>query len=220
MPIDTTTQSAPLRIDAWVDVACPWCYVGKKRLETAIASSGHSDDIHLVLHTFELDPGAPKVPVSNPQYVARHMGVTVEKAVELEQRMSGLAAAEGLGFTVERIHASSFDALRLVHLAAEYDAACAFFSTVQNALFAGRADTYSREFLLQSAVSAGIPEPEATDVLDGTRFTEEVAADRAEALQLGARGVPFTVIDQKYGVPGVISVGGYSDAIATAWAER
>jgi len=208
-----------LRVDAWVDVACPWCYVGKKRLEDAIALSGHVRDIDLVLHTFELDPGAPDHPVSNPQYVARHLGISLDKAVELEGGMKALATAEGLDFTVDRIHARSMGALRLVHLAAAHNVAPAFFGAVQQALFAGRADTYDRRFLLETAVAAGVPEAEAAEVFDGNRYADAVEADRREAMQLGARGVPFTVIGERYGVPGVIATNGYRDALDTAWSE-
>jgi len=209
-----------MKIEAWVDVACPWCFVGKKRLEDAIASSGHSEEIELVLHTFELDPGAPKVAMSNPEYIGKAMGMPASKAIELEGQLRSLAAAEGLEFTSERMVARSVDALRLVHLAAEYGGSRAFFSTVQGGLFAGRTDVYTHEFLADAAESAGVPRARALAVLASAEYSDAVAADRAAAVALGARGVPFTTIDGRFGVPGVISTDAYRDAINSAFSGK
>ena len=209
-----------MRIDTWVDVACPWCFVNKKRLEDAIAASGHAEEIDLVLHTFELDPSAPRVAMSNPEYIGRAMGMPASKVIGFEAQLRSLAAAEGLDFTSERVVARTVDTLRLVHLAAEYDAARSFFGTVQAGLFAGRTDAYSEEFLIDAAERAGVPRDRAVAVLKGTEYAGAVAADRAAALKLGAQGAPFTMIDERYGVPGVISTDAYRDAITRAFSER
>ena len=209
-----------MKIDTWVDVACPWCFVGKKRLESAITASGHADEIELVLHTFELDPGAPRTPMSNPEYIGRAMGMPAAKAIEFEGQLRALAAAEGLDFTSERIVARSLDALRLVHLAAEHAAAQSFFSAVQTGLFAGRTDVYSHDFLADAAAAAGVPRALALETLRGDKYADAVAADRAAAAALGARGAPFTVIDERLGIPGVIATETYREAIVRAFSER
>jgi len=209
-----------MKIETWVDVACPWCYVGKKRLEDAIASSGHADDIELVLHTFELDPGAPVEPMSNPEYIAQAMGVSASKVIGFEAPLRALAAAEGLDFTSQRVVSRSVDALRLMHLAAEYGAAREFFATVQAALFAGRTDVYTHEVLIDAAERAGVPRERAAAVITGTEYASAVAADRAAAVALGAQGAPFTMIDGRYGVPGVVATDAYRDAISRAFREK
>ena len=206
-----------MKIDTWVDVACPWCYLGKKRLEDAVAASGHAEEVELVIHTFELDPSAPEHPEPNPAYIGRRMGMPASRAIEMEGQLRSLAAAEGIAFTSNRIAARSFDALRLVHLAADHDAGTAFFTAVQGALFAGRTDVYDRDVLVEAAVAAGVPRDRALEVLNGTEYADAVAADRESAVALGARGVPFTVIDGRLGVPGVVSTDAYRDAIAQAF---
>ena len=209
-----------MRIDTWVDVACPWCYVGKKRLEDAIATSGHADEIELVLHTFELDPAAPRVAMPNPEYIGRAMGVPASQVIGYEAQLRALAAAEGLTFTSDRIAARSADALRLVHLASEYGASRDFFGSVQAALFEGRTDVYTQQFLADAAERAGVPRDRAIAVLAGAEYADAVAADRAAAVHLGAQGAPFTMIDDRYAVPGVISTADYRDAISRAFKQK
>lgn len=123
MSDDTGTADAGerrIRIDLWVDIACPWCYVGKARLERAVRETGRAELIDIRVHTFELDPSAPSHPHPNPAYVADHMGVSEAQARAMEARMADTAFGEGLAFEIDRIHANSFDALRLLHLAGEH----------------------------------------------------------------------------------------------------
>jgi predicted DsbA family dithiol-disulfide isomerase len=206
-----------LRIDLWGDVACPWCYIGKRRLENAIETSGLTGEIDLVLHTFELDPDAPNEPVANAQYVARHLGVSIDHAIALEEEVGKVATEVGLPFTALRIHARSHDALRLIQLAKTHGAANELMTVVQHALFTGGADTYTHTFLADSAVQVGIPRVQAMAVLESNRYAEAVRADRAEALQLGATGVPFAVFGEQYGVAGAVSHDDYLKTINTAW---
>jgi predicted DsbA family dithiol-disulfide isomerase len=206
-----------LRIDLWGDVACPWCYVGKRRLENAIEISGLADEIDLLLHTFELDPGAPTKPVANAQYVARHLGVSIDRVIALEEQVGKAATEAGLPFTALRTHARSHDALRLIQLAKTHGVANELMTVVQYALFTGRADTYTNAFLADSAAQVGIPRVQAMAVLESDRYADAVRVDRAEALQLGATGVPFAVFGEQLGVAGAVSSDDYLETINTAW---
>ncbi|GAA0411138.1 DsbA family oxidoreductase [Microbispora corallina] len=205
-----------LRIDVWVDVACPWCYLGKKRLETAITQSDAADRVDVVLHAFELDPGASRTVEPNLEYLARHLRMPPARARALEEQMRQLAAQEGLPYEIDRAHGNSLDVLRLTLLARTYGLANAFMGVVQERLFSGAADVYEPEFLVSAAERVGVPADEARDVLDGDRFADEVRAEHRAALELGATGVPFTVLDGRYGIPGAVPVDGYREAIATA----
>lgn len=209
-----------LHIDVWADVACPYCYVGKRRLETAISRSGHQEQIELELHTFELDASAPKEPVESASYVAQKMGVSVERALEMDRRVKAMADEDGLPYEAERFHANSFDALRLLQLAKQHGVANELMSRLQRALFSGRRDTYDHAAMTASAVEVGIPEDEARAVLAGDQFAAQVRRDQQAALRLGATGVPFVVLAGRYGVPGAGTVQSYADAIRTAWENR
>src|SRR5258705_2702474 len=116
---------AELRIDVWSDIACPWCYVGKRRLERALKEFPHADDVKVVWHAFELDPTAPKerdASVSHAERIAKKYGISVEQARRSSERLSETARGEGLAFDFEHIRSgSTFDAHRLVHLASQRD---------------------------------------------------------------------------------------------------
>ena len=213
-------QTDKLHIDVWADVACPYCYVGKQRLETAISRSGHQEEIELELHTFELDASAPKEPAEIASYTAQKMGVSLERALEMDRRVKGMADQDGLPYETERIHANSFDALRLLQLAKQHGVANELMSRLQRALFSGRRDTYDHAAMTASAVEVGIPEDEVRTVLAGDQFTAQVRRDQQAALRLGATGVPFVVLAGRYGVPGSGTVQSYADAIRTAWENR
>lgn len=135
-----------LHIDVWADVACPYCYVGKQRLETAISRSGHQEEIELELHTFELDASAPKEPAEIASYTAQKMGVSLERALEMDRRVQGMAEQDGLPYETERIHANSFDALRLLQLAKQHGVANQLMSRLQkSAEISGRRCAWGRQ---------------------------------------------------------------------------
>jgi predicted DsbA family dithiol-disulfide isomerase len=210
-------MSQQLRIDLWVDVACPWCYLGKRRLETAIERFEHADAVDVVLRGFELDPTASKTPVDLHSYLAKRMGLGPEQLREMDEQMSKLAAEDGLPYSGDRVAANSLDVLRLVQLAQRHGVANQYMSAVQTALFSGERNAYDHDRLIETAVELGVPEHEATAVLAGDEYADQVRQDHAEAIQLGATGVPFAVLGDRYGIPGAASVDGYEQAIRTAW---
>jgi predicted DsbA family dithiol-disulfide isomerase len=208
-----------LRIDVWSDIGCPWCYVGKKRLETAIAASPHAASIELVPHSFELDATASTDPVSLPGFLAAKMGVSLAEAVRMDGHVGAMAHDEGLPYTSDRVHANSFDAHRVIHLAAEHGLANEMLGVVQRELFSGHANVYGHAFLADAAAGLGIPRARAEEVLASDEFADAVHEDQAEAGRLGVTGVPFVVVGGRYGIPGAIAVSGYTQTIERAWAE-
>ncbi len=218
--METTARAATrLRIDVWADVVCPWCYVGDQRLSTAIAQSPHAEDIEVRVRTFELDPTAPTQVSALLDYLSRKYGVSAAQARSMEEGLARRAAAEDLRYEVDRFASNTLDMLRLVHLGTEYGVAWEYLRAMQVEVFGGNADAFAHDTLVRLGVELGIPADEIRDVLAGDRYADAVRADHDAALALGARGVPFTVLGERLGIPGAVSVSQYADAIDQAWEQ-
>jgi predicted DsbA family dithiol-disulfide isomerase len=220
--METTARTAPstrLTIDVWADVLCPWCYIGERRLDEAIKQSAHADEIELKARTFQLDPTSPKAVGPVLDYLAKKYGASVAQARSMEEGMARQAAAEGLAYAVHRPVSSSFDMLRLVHLGAERGVAWEYLRSMQTEVFSGNFDAFAHDTLIRTGESLGIPAGEIRDVLATDRYADAVHADHDAAVSLGARGVPFTVLGNRLGIPGAASVRQYQDAIDQAWEQ-
>jgi predicted DsbA family dithiol-disulfide isomerase len=211
-----------MRIEIWSDVVCPWCYIGKRRLEAALARFPHADDVQVVWRSFELDPTAPAVrEVSNVERLAHKYGVSVEQAQAMLDRMTSVAEGEDLHFRLDIARSgNTFDAHRLLHLAAERgvqddlkEALLAAYQTEGEAIS-------NHEVLTKRAVGVGLEETEVRDVLAGDRYGVEVRRDEAEGEALGVSGVPFFVIDRRYAVSGAQDRDVLVKVLERAWSER
>ena len=192
-----------MRIEIWSDVVCPWCYIGKRRLEAALARFPHADDVQVVWRSFELDPTAPPVrEVSNVERLAHKYGVSVEQAQAMLDRMTSVAEGEDLHFRLDVARSgNTFDAHRLLHLAAERgvqddlkEALLAAYQTEGEAIS-------NHEVLTKRAVGVGLDETEVRDVLAGDRYGVEVRRDEAEAR--GPRRVGGAVLRHRPPVRGI-----------------
>lgn len=213
-----------MRIDIWSDIACPWCYVGKRRLEAALATFSHRDDVDVVWHSFELMPDAPEQPVETAQeMLARKFGVPREQAAEMQQRVSGLAADEGMTWDHEHsVHVRTRAAHRLLHLALEEGGAAqqgALKEALLDAYFAKAANVADQALLTDLAVSVGLDADRVAAVLDSQEYDDAVEADIALAARYGATGVPFYVVDRKYGVSGAQPTELFTQVLERAWSE-
>jgi predicted DsbA family dithiol-disulfide isomerase len=213
-----------LRVDIWSDIACPWCYVGKARFNKAVESFAHADGVAIRHRSFELDPNHPEGEiVSVTGMLSRKYGMSEAQAQDGEYRLRDLAAAEGLEYQAEgRDHGSTFDMHRLLHLAADRGRSAEAWDAFYRANFAEPESVYGdSERLVATAVSAGLDEAEVREVLaDPERYRAEVRADEAEAARLGATGVPFFVIDGRYGISGAQPTELFAQALERAWNER
>ncbi|MFG2141972.1 DsbA family oxidoreductase [Streptomyces sp. NPDC048650] len=193
-----------MRVEIWSDIACPWCYIGKARFEAGLAAFAGRDDVEVVHRSFELDPKAPAatdVPVLD--MLAAKYGVSRAQAEEMEARVADAAASEGLGYRSDRIHGNTFDLHRLLHLATAHGVQDALLGALYRANFAEARPLADPEVLVKIAAAAGVPADEAARVLaDPGAYAQEVRADEREAAELGATGVPFFVIDRRYGISG------------------
>jgi predicted DsbA family dithiol-disulfide isomerase len=216
----TAITDERLLVEVWSDISCPWCYLGKHRLEQAIAGSPHAGSIDLAFHSFELDPGASTEPRPLLEMLAAKMGVPPAQAAEMDDRVGAMARAEGLPYTSDRVVANSFDLHRVVHLAERSGRGAALLTVLYRDLFGGTANVYDRTYLVDAAAALGIDRARVAAVLDGDEFAEDVRRDIATAAQLGVRGVPFAVLGKRFGIPGATSVEGYAAGIEQAWGAR
>ena len=208
---ETSVRVDPVRIDTWADIVCPWCYVGEARLRAA-AEQGDAP-VELVVHAFELDPSQSE-PEQVLDMLSRKYGVPLEQAQAMEERVAGLARAEGLPYTTERVTSNTFDAHRLIAAAAEQGLGLAVREAIQRGHFAGEVDISSHASLIDAAASAGLDRDLAARVLEGEDYAAAVLADEAQARELGATGVPFTVVGGRLAIPGAVETDQYAQVIA------
>jgi len=211
-----------MRIDIWSDVVCPWCYIGKRRLEQALTESGEQAEI--VWHSFQLDPSATN---DDPRDLADRLGEKFgrgrEFGVQANDHVTGIAAEVGLDFHLDEAKsANTVDAHRLLHLAREIDGdlQSRLKERLLKAYFTDGLPVGDHPTLTKLAIEVGLPEDRVTEVLAGSEYEAEVAADQAQALAYGANGVPFFVIDEKYGVSGAQPVEVFQEALRRANADR
>ncbi len=211
-----------MEVEVWSDVVCPWCYLGKRRLERALDAFEHRDEVTVRWRSFELDPGAPpRRTETAAEHLAAKYGLTPEQVEASWQRLTGLAAAEGLEYRLpDTKGGSSFDAHRLLQLARELGLQDAVKERFLRAHFTEGLPLGDRETLARVAVEAGLPQDEVDEVLATDRFAQEVRDDERRAQQLGIGGVPFFAIDGRYGVSGAQSSDHLLQALREAWETR
>ena len=213
-----------MKVEIFSDVVCPWCAVGKRRFEDALRRFEHADEVDVVWRAYELDPGAPAVREGDyADRLARKYGMSREQAVAANERLTAVAAAEGLDFHFEQAQpGNTFDAHRLLHYARE-----AGGPGLQDALkerlfvayFTEGAPIGARETLIALAGEVGLDQEESAAVLAGDRYADEVRADESEAHELGVSGVPFFVVDGKFGIPGAQDADSILSVLQRAWAK-
>jgi predicted DsbA family dithiol-disulfide isomerase len=191
-------------VDIWSDVVCPWCYIGKRRFEAALARFEHREDVSVTWHSFELDPEAPPVAEGrSAERLAAKYGMSVEEATARQDEVTALAAQEGLTYDLaESRGGNTFDAHRLVHLGSEQGLGDKVTERLMRAYFTEREAIGDRDTLARLAVEAGLPADEVRELLDGDRHADTVRADEDTATRLGIRGVPFFVLGRRYGLSG------------------
>ena len=211
----------PMQVEIWSDVVCPWCYIGKRRFESALAGFKHRDQIEIIWKSFELDPNAPRaLDHSLDEMLSKKYGMSREKAAAANTRVTSLAAQEGLDYHLDQARpGNTFDAHRLIHLAAAHGRQGEMKERLMHAYFTEGQAVGEVETLVKLAVEVGLDADEARAVLTSDTYADEVAADEREARQLGITGVPFFVIDEKYGISGAQPTELFQQALEQAWSE-
>ena len=194
----------PVHVEIWSDIACPWCYVGKRRFETALASFEHRDEVRVRWRSFELDPGAPRTREGDgADHLARKYGMSRDQALAMHANLTAVAATEGLElrFDIAR-GGNTFDAHRLVQLAAAHELQEQMQERLFRAYFGEGVAIGDPAALEPLATEAGLPASEVSDVLATERYAEEVRDDERVAAELGITAVPFFAVDRAIGVAG------------------
>ncbi|WP_034386674.1 DsbA family oxidoreductase [Deinococcus sp. YIM 77859] len=210
-----------LRVDIWSDIACPWCYIGKRRFEQALANFPAREQVEVVWHAFELDPAAPvRSAVSVRDGLARKYRRTPEQAQEMLDQMTRTAAGEGLDYHFERVQpTNTFLAHQLIALAREKGLQAAMEERLFAAYLTEGKLLGDPEVLVQLAQDVGLDADEARSALASGRYAQAVRQDEAQAQALGISGVPFFVLGGKYGVSGAQSAEVLQAALAQVWQE-
>lgn len=210
-----------MRVEIWSDVVCPWCYIGKRRFEAALEQFAHRDEVEVVWRSFELNPGAPREARGNvTEQLANKYGMTPQQATEAHARMTALAAEEGLDFRLDRAQrANTFDAHRLIHLAAAHSRQGAMKERLLRAYFTEGLSVGDLETLVRLAGEVGLDPEEARAALAGDDYGAEVRADEARARAYGISGVPFFVLDETYGISGAQPTATVRQVLDQVWAE-
>jgi predicted DsbA family dithiol-disulfide isomerase len=191
-------------VEIWSDINCPWCYIGKRRLESALSQFEHADQVNVTWRSFELDPEAPvESPGNGAARIAEKYGVSVERAHEMEQNVTDIAAGEGLEYDLEHARiGSSFDGHRLIHLAARHGLQNEMEERLFRARFTDGKLISDHDTLVELAVELGLDADEVRTMLAGDEFADEVRQDEATAHRFGISGVPMFVVDRAFGASG------------------
>jgi predicted DsbA family dithiol-disulfide isomerase len=193
-----------MRADIWSDIVCPWCYVGKARFEKALSGFAHRDEVEVVYHSFELDPGYPadKRGETNLQMLAAKFGMSAAQARQADGQVAALAHAEGLGFEVERPIGNTFDLHRVIHLGLAKGVQRELLTAMNEAYFAQARQVFNHDVIADVAAGVGLDPAAVREVLDGDAWADEARQDEAQAQEIGISGVPFFVLDMRLGVSG------------------
>jgi predicted DsbA family dithiol-disulfide isomerase len=210
-----------MRVEIWSDVVCPWCYIGKRRLETALARFPHADQVDVVWRSFELDPNAPRRREgSQLEHLARKYGMSIEQAQASRDRIVQVAADDELDFRYDDTKpGNTLDAHRLLHLAAQHGLQDPMKERLLAAYFTEGAPIGERDTLVRLAGEVGLDPRAAEATLSGDDFLAAVRSDEAEAAALRISGVPFFVIDRRFGVSGAQPADTLLEVLDQAWHE-
>ena len=210
-----------MQIDIWSDIMCPFCYIGKRRLEGALEEFNHKKDVKLVWHSFQLDPTMKSQPGKNLySYLAERKGQTVEWSERIHNQLTQTAREAGLTYNFNKaIITNSFDAHRLIQLAKTQGLDDAAEEKLFKAYFTDGKDISNHNTLMQIGMDIGLRAVEIGEMLHSDAYAENVGEDIKMAQTIGISGVPFFVIDGKYGISGAQPTEVFVDGLQQAWRE-
>ena len=213
-----------MKVEIWSDIACPWCYIGKRRFEAALAGFEHRDDVEVSWRSYQLDPSLPEVfDGTEVEYLSERKGIDPAQLAGMLEQVSEQAAGVGLAYDFDKlVVANSFPGHRLIHLA-KAEAGPAAADAVKEALLSAHFEQGrnigSTDVLAEIGAGVGLDPERVKAVLATDDYTDAVNQDIAEARSLGVNGVPFFVIDRKYGISGAQPPELFTQALETAWTE-
>jgi predicted DsbA family dithiol-disulfide isomerase len=210
-----------MNVEIFSDVVCPWCAIGKRRFEAALEGFEHRDQVEVIWRAFELDPGAPALAEGDlATHLATKYGMTKDQAAASQERLTAMAADEGVEFRFDRARrANTFDAHRLLHYALEVGRQDELKERLFQAYFRDGEAISDHETLVRLAEEVGLDGAKVAEILESGRYGDQVRADEADAHAIGVTGVPFFVIDRHFGLAGAQSPEAILEVLDRAWAE-
>jgi predicted DsbA family dithiol-disulfide isomerase len=210
-----------MQVEIWSDVMCPFCYIGKRKFETALAQFADSASIEIVWKSYQLNPEMKTDPNKNSiTALAEHKGISIAESEEMHKYVIEMAAKTGLNYNMEKtISANSFNAHRLTHYAKTMGKQLDVEEKLFEAYFISGKNIDDLNTLITIGESVGLPHQELTKVLQGNAYAEEVNKDIYEAQQVGVRGVPFFVFDRKFAISGAQESGVFLTSLQKAFEE-
>ena len=210
-----------MKVEIWSDIACPWCYIGRRRFEKALNQFEHRDEVEVIWRSYQLDPNAPRDYAGNVNdLMMQRYGMSREKAESANARVTELAALEGLEYHLDRAHpVNSMDAHRLLHLAAQNHLQSEMKERLQKAYFTDGLVISDNKTLVQLAEEVGLNSAETRQMLESDAFTNAVRADEQRAQEMESDGVPFFVFDEKYTVSGAQPAETFLTVLEHTWLD-
>ncbi len=210
-----------MKVEIWSDVACPWCYIGKRHFESALAQFPQRDQVEIIWRSYQLDPDAPRHShQSMEEVLAKKFGGSTARVRTMNDRVSSIAAEAGLEYHLDQVHYNNtFDAHRLIHFAATKNLQDAAKERLLRAYFTEGVAVGDHEELVRLATEIGLDADETRAVLASDAYADEVRSDIQRARMFGIQGVPFFAIDEKYGVSGAQPTEFFSEVLSKAWGE-
>ena len=213
-------MSNSIKVDIWSDVQCPWCYIGKRKFEEGAAQFG--GDVEVEYHSFELSPDTPVDFDGTPvEYLSQRKGMPVEQVEQMLERVTGIAKDVGLDYDYDHVHqTNTVISHELLHFAKSKGRQLEMKERLLKAYFVNGEHVGRIPDLVAIAVELGFDADEVTEALESHRFLADVKADVAQAVEYGIQGVPFFVIDGKYGVSGAQEAAAFANVLAQVQSER
>ena len=210
-----------MKIEIWSDVACPWCYIGKRRFESALAEFPHRDQVEVQWRSNQLDPTLPEhYDGTELDYLSQRKGLAADQVTQMFDHVAAQVKGEGLTYRFDAVVvANSFTAHRLIHLAAAHGKQDAAKERLLSDHFEHGKDIGSPDYLTSLGADLGLDAAEVAELFSTDKYADDVRRDFAEARALGISGVPFFVIDRKYGLSGAQPAATFSTALEQAWQE-
>lgn len=210
-----------LTVEIWSDTACPFCYLGKRRFDKALEAFANRDDVEVVWKSFQLNPYLKTDPsIRIYDYLARAKGIDVEAAKQMNDRVSAMAAPDGLVYDFDKvIVANTFDSQRLVQFAKQHGKQDEAEERLFRAYFTEGRNVADRATLIELGQEIGLDAAALSEALESGAFADDVKADIEEAQQLGVNGVPFFVFDRKYAVSGAQETASFARVLEQAFTE-
>lgn len=217
--------SEPISIDIWSDIACPWCYIGKRNLEAGLAATAADDDapqVNITFHSFELSPDTPvDFDGDEIDFLAGHKGMPREQVTQMLDNVTNVAKNAGLEYRFDLLkHTNTVKAHELLHHAKAEGRQHEMEERLMSAYFTEGKHVGRVDDLVELAAEVGLDEDATRDALDNDKYLPAVRQDQAQARAYGIQGVPFFVIDGQYGISGAQPPEAFTNVLRDLWAKR